>query len=922
MIKDQNFNLALVGSGKYTMVYRMEVDPVHKIAIKVLKPELSNNKFFQAHLIREGQAAQQLNDPNVRKVFEIVEDEVDHTIQLVMEYIDGYNLEEYIQNFGNIPEKQIIQWCRQIMPTLANAHKKGVVHGLLSPKNLLITPRGDLKITDFKGALFESELFPEDEDPDDILYLSPEQIQHVGKVGSATDIYTFGVTLYSLLTGKDPYKVANSGIDEIRIRILNDPLPFIDSYSFQMNEIVQIATAKNQTDRYPDFESMLEAITGEKRMVTQSEGKPILPSPDKDAQVESKSVTHPDSDNAKEQTHKKQDENEGVTNISIAENEKIHIESPIHSLERVEKIAASTVSKQDHTHVVTPLIVDDINTGEEDKEVDQAELDARARAIWDKIEAVRHEKPNPKVDKVEVVSTSNIDASQLGQQKNKGEETLNEKKSGDKIKEESKVNPKVEDSKSKASRDKNSKTDPTNDTGSAVTDELESKPVSSFISVDIPTITKPKPETQNEPQSKESGNKKHDQKPSTQKETATPEKVKSEQVSKSEDKLKSTDVEKVNPVQADDSHFDMQENAGEDSSRSRNRWLIPLMIIVLASGIGYWWMQKKDEPKIVEELPVVHDQATDTPMNNQKDSTFSSAVPINADSLAANDTSITSLEELDRLKMKQERQMAALKAKREAEQKRKEEEAKKAMVNTSDIELLGKYINGIAPFRWKGKVGFVDDANKVLISPKYDDILTYSDGLAPVRLNGLWGFVNTSGREILKPQFEEIFGFSRGLAGVKKKGKWGFINSIGKVVTPLKYDLVTDYSEGMAGVRKDGKWGFVNLSGIEVIQCRYHNAWSFTDGLAGVENNGEWGFINKAGKVVVPLDYSQVNNFSNGLACVMKNGRYGYIDNDGNVVIPFNYEAAKPFSGGTARVFSNGKWIYINKSGKCVRNCN
>jgi len=205
----------------------MEVDSNRKVAVKVLKPELEKNKFFQDLLLKEGRLGQQLQHPNVRKVIEIIQNDEDGSYQLMLEYIDGYNMEQYIQNFGSIPESQIIQWCKKILPALIEAHKKGIVHGLINPANLIITPRGDLKICDFKGSLFESELFPENVDAEDILYMSPEQIQHMGSVTSSSDIYSFGVTLFSLLTGRDPYKVQNSEIDEVRLRILNDSLPFI-----------------------------------------------------------------------------------------------------------------------------------------------------------------------------------------------------------------------------------------------------------------------------------------------------------------------------------------------------------------------------------------------------------------------------------------------------------------------------------------------------------------------------------------------------------------------------------------------------------------------------------------------------------------------------------------------------------------------
>jgi serine/threonine protein kinase len=105
-------------------------------------------------------------------------------------------------------------------------------------------------------------LFPENVEAEDILYLSPEQIQHI-PISASSDIYSLGVTLFTLLTGKLPYSEDFPDIDEMRLRILNDPLPFVDFATVKMNGIIQAATAKNSNERFANFESMLLEIGGE-----------------------------------------------------------------------------------------------------------------------------------------------------------------------------------------------------------------------------------------------------------------------------------------------------------------------------------------------------------------------------------------------------------------------------------------------------------------------------------------------------------------------------------------------------------------------------------------------------------------------------------------------------------------------------------
>lgn len=899
MIRDQSYNLVLLGTGKYTKVYCMEVDSNRKVAVKVLKPELEKNKFFQDLLLKEGRLGQQLQHPNVRKVIEIIQNDEDGSYQLMLEYIDGYNMEQYIQNFGSIPESQIIQWCKKILPALIEAHKKGIVHGLINPANLIITPRGDLKICDFKGSLFESELFPENVDAEDILYMSPEQIQHMGSVTSSSDIYSFGVTLFSLLTGRDPYKVQNSEIDEVRLRILNDPLPFIDTCSIKMNEVIQTATAKNPLDRFASFVTMLEDITGEKMAITDfSLGAVAIEVPtkkvDDERVINTPSTSVPDS---LEKTDKdivsdevtKIDETLKVSDEeSLLERMQADIqdEVPVKSTDVETKTAdfdpqsESKKIKQDHTFVKSaPIELEDVLP--EEKEVDQADLDERVRKIWARVEEVSQDKPEPVVDIVPIVTSSEVKWGKEGDSKKKNH---------------------VHTKKEESPQDKTVQKTP-------VTDSSKEK-----IAIEKPLTTLPL-----DP-------------PSTVKEaekldepiTSAPEKDKgSKIISVPPNPIASKEKLVSIPLPPKVGTADITITPAGGKSMKAWPWILGLSLLIL-SAVVYWYYRNSNTPSILTtpQISVSNDSSAAKEIKDTGDQ-FQNIPTVNLDSIAEADTSINSLNELEEAQRAQQRKFLEIRMKQEAERKQKlaeQEELKK--VDPAKIEILGGYINNLAPFKFNNLIGFISKEGKIVITPKYEDILSFSSGLAPVKYKGLWGFVDAAGKERIKPQYEEIFGFSKGLAGVKQKGKWGFINTSGQIITPLKYDIVTDYSTGLAGVRRGGLWGFVNIAGKEVINCEYNNAWSFNDGLAGVEKNGNWGFISKTGQIVVPLKYDQVNNFANGMACAEKNGKFGYIDRNGTEVIEFNYDAAKPFNGNTARVFLNGKWIFINKSGKCVRNCN
>lgn len=920
MIREQNYNLVLIGSGKYTNVYCMEIDPVHKMAVKVLKPAFEKNRFFQEQLINEAQLTQRVQHPSVRKVFEIIRNEEDGTYQVMMEFIDGYNMEQYIQNFGSIPEKQVNLWITKLIPALAEAHRQGIVHGMISPSNLLITPKGELKIADFKGHLFESELFPEDADPANILYLSPEQIQHMGNVTGRSDIYSMGATMYSLLTAKDPYKIQGNEIEEVRLKILNDPIAFIDQSSVKINELIQTATAKNPADRFASFEGMLLEITGEK---PQTELNNPLQASLFD-QVESKQPdnlsdekSRPVVSNTAEHQQKLKDELPSTIEQKDSR--------PNDEQERT--IIADTFNpeinefeiKQDHTKVNIPILPDIQATADSD-EVDQEDLDARAKKIWERIADVRQEIPDPKVDTINILTTSNIDAKDLGKQKAKDVtvDNIAETQHGEitdpsvstDINESTEKNYDIQD-------DKSVNTD---------LSEIESSKIAvnistSKIKASAPVITG---------KSVVKGEKSKEQLHTLE----TPKDLFASNISGktpqdvSGDKTNFSEQDSILAAKKYNTENKTVSEINTSASSKKTRKIFwPLLIFagLLTAGGLYWWQKDKMEPTEIIRSQTVVPIVDNAAVNNTADTAHTGAmadIPVNVDSIAEADTGSLSLIDLEKAKNEKKLQLLAAAKIKEEERKKLEAEKEAKKIDKTKIEILGSYQNGIAPFKFNGTIGFIRNTGEVTIRPKYQEILSYNGGLAPVLFKGKWGFVDEVGKEIIAPSYDEIFGFSRGLAGVKKNGKWGFINNRGNIITPLKYDLVTDYSEGLAGVRKDGSWGFVNQKGAEVIKCEYANAWSFTGGLAGVEKNGLWGFINKTGGIQVPLRYSQVNNFSNGLACVERNGKYGFIDKNGREVIDMLYDAAKPFNGSTARVFTNGKWIFINKSGKCVRDCN
>ncbi|HMY84165.1 MAG: WG repeat-containing protein [Saprospiraceae bacterium] len=873
MIKHQNYNILQLGQGKYTRVFCMELDSGKKVAIKVLKPAYEKNKFFQDQLIREAKLGMQLRHPSVRKVLDLIHDDVEGTYQVMMEYVDGYNMKDYIENFGTIPEKQVVEWLMNILPGLNQAHRAGIVHGLLKPGNFIINPMGKLKICDFKGGYFESELFPEDVDTQDILYLSPEQIQHMGSVTGQSDIYSLGVTLYTLLSGRLPYDADFADVNEVRLRILNQPLPFIDHVSVQLNSIIQAATSKNPMERYSGAERLMQELEGdlsakfstvftkaqkifddEQTILTGEENHPDTSS---DPVVESL-VVGGDKPKADDETIKEEiigAVSDSIDSDHLPNDVSTQVDSPDVQIIGTDGDTTAPVSSDRELSGVTNA----------DTDVSSKDLDDRVNAIWARI-GVSGDNTEPVVDKVPVIQLKDYEERETAKAKEKKEK---EKKKDDQIK---------SGTVKKLAVRTVTPDGPLAEPPQVVRKAMEN-PVTEDNTIESSAATAT---------------------------AITPVKIKLHE--------EKATVEKR-----------LEEPTGQKLVAGQTSGYIKIFLgTILALGIvavGAYVLYNRsagDSVKIVTQ--VEENSSPDNQANLPVATTpeVSQAEQAVVDSVIQADQS-QSLEELEKAKLEKLKEMAALKKKQEEEAKKKEE-AKN--VDKANIELLGPYFNEIAPFKQNDLIGFIDKDGKVIKKPVYEEILSFSNGLAPVRLNSKWGFVNSLGKEVIKPKYNEIFGFSKGLAGVKKDNKWGFINTSGAVVVPFQYDVVTDFAGGMAGVRKNGKWGFVSKNGMEAITCQYDNAWSFNDGLAGVEKNNKWGFINSKGDIAIPLEYGQVNNFSEGFACVEKNGKFGYINKAGKEIISCKYEAAKPFKGGTARVFDNGKWVYINKSGKCVRDCN
>ena len=250
----------LLGEGGMGNVYLAEHAQLgRKVAIKSLHQQLVKNEGLSARFKKEASTMELLKHPKIVDLHDFVE-EADGLF-LVMEYVEGLPLDEYIRKkSGPIPYETVIPMMTQILDAFSYAHSKGIVHRDIKPSNILITNNGDVKILDFGIAKIMNEeaspLTKTGTQMGTVYYMSPEQVQ-VKEIDIRSDIYSLGVTLHQMLTGSRPYDGIQSEY-EVYSKIINEPLPAASKLYHGvpdfLDKVIMKATHKNKADRYQSCE--------------------------------------------------------------------------------------------------------------------------------------------------------------------------------------------------------------------------------------------------------------------------------------------------------------------------------------------------------------------------------------------------------------------------------------------------------------------------------------------------------------------------------------------------------------------------------------------------------------------------------------------------------------------------------------------
>ena len=314
MINDRYEIIKSIGEGGMANVY-LAYDTIldRRVAIKVLRGDLSNDEKFVRRFQREALSASSLSHPNIVEMYDVGED--NGIYYIVMEYIEGKTLKQLIKKRGALTLSEAIDIMLQITDGISQAHDSYIIHRDLKPQNIMIKEDGTIKITDFgiAMALNSTQLTQTNSVMGSVHYLPPEQASGKGST-IRSDIYSMGILFYEILTGTLPFKGDNAV--EIALKQMRDEIPSVrkknPAIPQSVENVILKATAKNPKNRYSDAKEMhadLLTVLNDDRI---NEAKLVFKYPEHEVDENTKTIS---TIKTKTDQKLKNEDNEEVANI-------------------------------------------------------------------------------------------------------------------------------------------------------------------------------------------------------------------------------------------------------------------------------------------------------------------------------------------------------------------------------------------------------------------------------------------------------------------------------------------------------------------------------------------------------------------------------------------------------------------------------
>ena len=250
--------LEVIGTGGMAVVYKARCHRLNRlVAIKILRAEFTKDEEFRRRFHAESQAVAMLSHSNIVSVYDVsTTDEADY---IVMELIDGITLKQYMEKKGVLNWKETLHFAIQIAKALEHAHSRGIIHRDIKPHNVMVLKNGSVKVTDFGIARVMSESNTLTKEAlGSVHYISPEQAKG-GRVDNRSDLYSLGVVMYEMSTGRPPY----DGETPVAVAIQHingkAPLPSTLNPNIPggLEQIMMRCMAQNPADRYPSAGALL-----------------------------------------------------------------------------------------------------------------------------------------------------------------------------------------------------------------------------------------------------------------------------------------------------------------------------------------------------------------------------------------------------------------------------------------------------------------------------------------------------------------------------------------------------------------------------------------------------------------------------------------------------------------------------------------